>query len=62
MRNQVNDVESVPLALFIGFVFPPLLASLWDDAVGSFIWAGLVSRLFSNIFPQSSSKNMLTRA
>ncbi|KAF8910097.1 hypothetical protein CPB84DRAFT_1958587 [Gymnopilus junonius] len=35
----------VPLALFFGFIFPTLLASLWGDALGGYIWGGLVARL-----------------
>ena len=37
----------VPLALTFGFVLPTLLGSLWGDAIGGFIWGGLVSHLFS---------------
>jgi len=36
----------VPLALAFGFVLPTLLGSLWGDAIGGFIWGGLVSHLF----------------
>ncbi|KAL0951591.1 hypothetical protein HGRIS_008272 [Hohenbuehelia grisea] len=35
----------VPLALFFGFMLPPLVGLLWHDAFGAFIWAGLVSRV-----------------
>jgi len=35
----------VPIALSLGFVMPLFLGYLWDDAVGAFIWGGLVSRL-----------------
>ncbi|KAG7452278.1 uncharacterized protein BT62DRAFT_294111 [Guyanagaster necrorhizus] len=35
----------VSIALFFGFVFPPMMGSLWGDPKGAFIWAGLVSRL-----------------
>jgi len=41
------DYSAVPLALFLGFVIPPLLGSLWGDTYGAFIWGGLVSRLAS---------------
>lgn len=36
----------VPIALTVGFVLPPLLGSLWEEPLGAFVWAGLVSRLF----------------
>lgn len=36
----------VPIALTLGFAFPPLVGLTWKDPMGSFIWAGLVSRLF----------------
>ncbi|PBK76831.1 hypothetical protein ARMSODRAFT_948673 [Armillaria solidipes] len=35
----------VPIALFLGFAFPPMMGNLWGDPKGAFIWAGLVSRL-----------------
>ncbi|KAJ4488495.1 hypothetical protein J3R30DRAFT_3436177 [Lentinula aciculospora] len=35
----------IPLALFFGFAVPPLIGALWNDALGAFVWAGLVSRL-----------------
>lgn len=31
----------VPLAIFTGFLFPTLVASLWGDALGGFLLAGL---------------------
>lgn len=34
------------MALAFGFVLPTLLGSLWGDAIGGFIWGGLVSHLF----------------
>ena len=37
----------VPLAIFFGFVCPTLLGSLWDDALGGYIWGGLVAKLCS---------------
>lgn len=37
---------SVPIALFLGFILPTILGSLWNDPWGSFIWAGLLARLF----------------
>ncbi|TEB38788.1 hypothetical protein FA13DRAFT_1724731 [Coprinellus micaceus] len=36
----------VPIALTVGFAFPPIFGCLWGDPIGSFVWAGLVSRLF----------------
>ncbi|KAL5494752.1 hypothetical protein ACEPAI_213 [Sanghuangporus weigelae] len=35
----------VPLALFAGFVLPTLLGLLWNDPIGAYIYAGLVSRI-----------------
>ncbi|KAI0354610.1 hypothetical protein OH77DRAFT_1425672 [Trametes cingulata] len=35
----------VPLALITGFAFPPIIGKLWNDPVGSFVYAGLVARL-----------------
>ncbi|KAJ3843365.1 hypothetical protein F5878DRAFT_605201 [Lentinula raphanica] len=35
----------IPLALFFGFAVPPLIGALWHDALGAFVWAGLVSRV-----------------
>lgn len=37
----------VPLALFFGFVCPPMIGHFWGDALGAFVWGGLVARLFS---------------
>ncbi|KAF9055874.1 hypothetical protein BJ165DRAFT_1554855 [Panaeolus papilionaceus] len=36
----------VPSALFFGIVFPTFLGSLWGDAMGAYIWGGLVARLW----------------
>ncbi|KAJ8462305.1 hypothetical protein ONZ45_g17983 [Pleurotus djamor] len=35
----------VPLALISGFILPAIIGRRWNDAVGAFVWAGLVSRL-----------------
>ncbi|KAL4253603.1 fatty acid desaturase type 1 family protein [Abortiporus biennis] len=35
----------LPFAILAGFVFPIVMGMLWDDPVGSFIWAGLVSKI-----------------
>ncbi|PPR01932.1 hypothetical protein CVT24_001271 [Panaeolus cyanescens] len=35
----------VPLALFFGLVAPTLLGMLWGDALGAYIWGGLISRV-----------------
>ncbi|KAF9053392.1 hypothetical protein BJ165DRAFT_1339927 [Panaeolus papilionaceus] len=35
-----------PLALSFGLVFPILVGSLWGDALGGFIWGGLVSKVW----------------
>ncbi|KAF5312206.1 hypothetical protein D9619_002627 [Psilocybe cf. subviscida] len=36
----------VPLAIFFGFILPTLLGLLWSDPLGSYIYGGLVARLF----------------
>ncbi|KAK1223610.1 hypothetical protein PQX77_013507 [Marasmius sp. AFHP31] len=35
----------VPLALFFGFVLPTVIGWLWGDAMGAYVWAGLVARV-----------------
>ncbi|KIM31991.1 hypothetical protein M408DRAFT_327367 [Serendipita vermifera MAFF 305830] len=35
----------VPLALFTGLVMPTLIAATWGDAIGGYIWGGLVGRV-----------------
>ncbi|KIJ53481.1 hypothetical protein M422DRAFT_25353 [Sphaerobolus stellatus SS14] len=35
----------VPIALFFGLVFPAIIGYAWDDALGAFIWAGMVARI-----------------
>ncbi|KJA28511.1 hypothetical protein HYPSUDRAFT_33933 [Hypholoma sublateritium FD-334 SS-4] len=42
---RVQHKYYVPLALFFGFVCPPVIGHLWGDALGAFVWAGLVARL-----------------
>lgn len=37
----------LPLTLFLGLVAPTLLGHLWGDAIGGYVWGGLVARLFS---------------
>jgi len=37
----------VPLALTFGLVTPTLIGLLWGDALGTFIWAGLVARILT---------------
>ncbi|SJL06149.1 uncharacterized protein ARMOST_09485 [Armillaria ostoyae] len=44
-RRLTEYVNPVPIALFLGFAFPPMMGNLWGDPKGAFIWAGLVSRL-----------------
>lgn len=36
---------TVPLALFTGLVMPTLIAAAWGDAMGGYIWGGLVARV-----------------
>ncbi|CAG7854166.1 Acyl-CoA desaturase {ECO:0000305/PubMed:8538376}; AltName: Full=Delta(9)-desaturase {ECO:0000305}; Short=Delta-9 desaturase {ECO:0000305}; AltName: Full=Fatty acid desaturase {ECO:0000305}; AltName: Full=Stearoyl-CoA desaturase {ECO:0000305} [Serendipita indica DSM 11827] len=35
----------VPLALFTGLVLPTMIAATWGDAMGGYIWGGLVGRV-----------------
>lgn len=35
----------VPLALFTGLVLPTLIGATWGDAMGGYIWGGLVARV-----------------
>ncbi|KIM47500.1 hypothetical protein M413DRAFT_22154 [Hebeloma cylindrosporum] len=42
---RIQHKYYVPLALFFGFVCPTLLGSLWGDALGGFLWGGLVAKL-----------------
>ena len=36
----------VPIAVFSGLVLPTLVAKYgWDDAMGGYVWGGLVARL-----------------
>ncbi|KAI4528276.1 hypothetical protein K525DRAFT_291292 [Schizophyllum commune Loenen D] len=44
--RQDLDSDPVPLAVSLGFVAPSLIGMLWSDPMGSYIWAGLVARLF----------------
>lgn len=46
-RRLTDHPNPVPIALFLGFAFPPMMGNLWGDPKGAFIWAGLVSRLAS---------------
>ncbi|KAL1738642.1 hypothetical protein HDZ31DRAFT_17888, partial [Schizophyllum fasciatum] len=45
--RQDLDSDPVPLAVVMGFALPPLIGTLWSDPMGTYIWAGLVARLFS---------------
>ncbi|KAK0208735.1 hypothetical protein DFS33DRAFT_1253568 [Desarmillaria ectypa] len=45
VRFQHKYYSKLPIALFLGFAFPPMVGSLWGDPKGAFIWAGLMSRL-----------------
>ncbi|KAF8971683.1 hypothetical protein BDZ97DRAFT_2024637 [Flammula alnicola] len=42
---RIQHKYYVPSALFFGFVCPTLLGSLWHDALGGFVWGGLLARL-----------------
>lgn len=37
----------VPLALFFGFILPTVLGSLWNDALGGFLYGGIICRIIS---------------
>lgn len=51
LRSHDADIRSsVPLALLIGLVLPTLLGACWNDVVGSFIYAGLVTMVISRYF------------
>ncbi|KAF8203931.1 hypothetical protein BJ912DRAFT_1090838 [Pholiota molesta] len=43
---RVQHKYYVPLALFFGFICPTAAGYLWNDVLGSFIWGGLIARLF----------------
>lgn len=45
--DQSLTRNPVPIALTVGFAFPPIFGCLWGDPIGSLVWAGIVSRLFS---------------
>ncbi|KAL1739712.1 hypothetical protein HDZ31DRAFT_48930 [Schizophyllum fasciatum] len=47
--RQDLDSDPVPLAVIMGFALPPLIGTLWSDPLGTYIWAGLVARLFSKL-------------
>ena len=46
----------VPISLFVSFVLPTALGSLWGDALGGFVWGGLVARVIGtcSLFLMSS--------
>lgn len=53
VRVSLDNISPpVLIAISLGFVMPWLLGYLWDDAIGSFIWGGLVSRLASAYTPR----------
>ncbi|KAF8507674.1 hypothetical protein JB92DRAFT_2959062 [Gautieria morchelliformis] len=35
----------IPIALFMSFVLPTAVSSLWGDALGGFVWGGLFARI-----------------
>ncbi|KZT62669.1 hypothetical protein CALCODRAFT_548885 [Calocera cornea HHB12733] len=35
----------LPLAVLVGFVLPTVIAATWGDALGGFIWGGVIARL-----------------
>lgn len=57
--QKVLTTPAVPLALFTGLVLPTLIAATWGDAMGGYIWAGLVSRVLGKSFTPLCS-NFLT--
>ncbi|QRV77323.1 stearoyl-CoA desaturase (delta-9 desaturase) [Ceratobasidium sp. AG-Ba] len=36
----------IPIAVLFGLVAPSLVANLWDDAIGGFLYAGVITRIF----------------
>ena len=45
MPRIISKFDAVPLALFTGLVMPTLIAATWGDALGGYIWGGLVGRV-----------------
>ncbi|EKM61593.1 uncharacterized protein PHACADRAFT_156838 [Phanerochaete carnosa HHB-10118-sp] len=43
------DEDLVSTALFTAILVPTIIGSFWHDAIGAFIWAGLVSRLVGRL-------------
>ncbi|KAJ3511348.1 hypothetical protein NLJ89_g4142 [Agrocybe chaxingu] len=43
---RIQHKYYVSSALLFGFLCPTLLGALWNDAIGGYIWGGLVARLF----------------
>lgn len=37
----------VPIAIVVGLVCPTIVASLWGDTLGGFIWGGVIARIIS---------------
>jgi len=43
---RIQHKYFVPIAVFSGLVMPTLIAKYgWGDAVGGYVWGGLVARL-----------------
>jgi stearoyl-CoA desaturase (Delta-9 desaturase) len=36
-----------PLALFFGLVVPSLIANTWGDAIGGFLYGGIIARVIT---------------
>jgi len=53
--NISHSRRTVPLALFFGFVIPIAIAHFWNDALGGFIWGGLITKLASQFLMLSPS-------
>ncbi|KAF8527541.1 hypothetical protein BU17DRAFT_39442, partial [Hysterangium stoloniferum] len=44
---RIQDRYFVYIAGFFSFIVPPLVGMIWGDALGAFIWSGLVSRVLT---------------
>ena len=52
--GSVTKLAVALLALFMGFVLPVMLGTLWHDARGAFVWASLV-KIVMGLCPLISS-------
>ena len=43
---SISYVRLVPITLIMAFLLPVFIGDLWEDAMGAFIWAGLVKAVW----------------